>query len=355
MKIRLTIYSFLISCTVLAQQSFVINGKLGEHLKTATVRLSIHQPGGVIRDSAVVVNGLFTVKGQIGAPARAVLSIEYPTAETTLKKEKRQFFIEPGETEVKGNQLLSSAVIRGGKANQEYQGLQQRIQEMKTRLAAQGKGQTDITEAFNRQAAIEDSFILAHPGSYVSLDLVVQKWITGSKPAVIAGFFDGLNEELKNSRFGKAITRIALYRTGVVFPDFSLPDSTGSIINLASLRGSYVFVDIWASWCKPCRAENPVILDAFNQFRDKKFEVLAVSLDASREAWLKAVREDGMPWKQVRDAQSFQGNIATEFGIQAVPCSFLLDPNGVVIARDLRGGDLVNKLKEVLNKDAHAR
>lgn len=131
-------------------------------------------------------------------------------------------------------------------------------------------------------------------------------------------------------------------------PDFTLPDVDGKPVSLNSFRGKYVLVDFWASWCGPCRQENPNIVATYNQFKDKNFTILGVSLDQDKKAWLKAINDDGLVWKQISDLKFWNSEAATLYQVQAIPFNVLIDPNGKVIAKELRGPDLRNKLAEVL-------
>jgi peroxiredoxin len=137
---------------------------------------------------------------------------------------------------------------------------------------------------------------------------------------------------------------------GKQVPDFSLPDADGNPVSLASYRGKYVLVDFWASWCGPCRAENPNVVKVHNEFKNKKnFAILGVSLDKDKSAWQDAVRADGLDWRQVSDLKFWNSKAVSTFQFEGIPFNLLIDPQGKVIASALRGPDLENKLKEVLN------
>jgi peroxiredoxin len=136
---------------------------------------------------------------------------------------------------------------------------------------------------------------------------------------------------------------------GQMAPDFELPNPEGKMIKLSSLKGKYVMIDFWAAWCKPCRAENPNVVRMYNQYKDKGFEVFGVSLDRTREDWVKAIEVDGLTWPQVSDLNYFNSAAATLYQIDAIPATYLLDPEGKIIAKDLRGASLEAKLAELFD------
>jgi peroxiredoxin len=136
-------------------------------------------------------------------------------------------------------------------------------------------------------------------------------------------------------------------RSGKTAPVFTQPDTTGRIVSLADLKGKYILVDFWASWCHPCRAENPNVLKAYNTYKEKNFTVVAISLDINRNAWIRAIKEDHLPWLQLSDLKS-QNVAGKQYGVVSIPANFLLDPSGKIIATDLRGEALERKLDEVL-------
>ena len=160
----------------------------------------------------------------------------------------------------------------------------------------------------------------------------------------LASYYDQLQGQAKKGAFAEVINKTLqsteFGKIGSVMPDFKQNDVNGKSVSLSSFRGKYVLVDFWASWCGPCRAENPNVVKVYNEFKNKNFTVLGVSLDQDKAKWLDAIKKDGLTWTHVSDLKYWNNAVAVQFGIQSIPASFMIDPNGVIVGRDLRGDDL---------------
>ncbi|AEW00341.1 alkyl hydroperoxide reductase [Niastella koreensis] len=201
----------------------------------------------------------------------------------------------------------------------------------------------------------EIAFIKAHPDYIASADAL--KDAVGYLPDDISIYdrvFKGLSKAVQKSKEGisvkKTIDAFMLVRIGAAAPLFTQPDTAGHAINLKDFRGKYVLLDFWASWCGPCREENPNVVKAYQQFRDKNFTVLSVSLDKAdkKDAWIKAINDDSLTWNHVSDLKYWDNAVAKLYAIRSVPQNFLIDPGGTIVAANLRGEELIKKLQELI-------
>ena len=194
--------------------------------------------------------------------------------------------------------------------------------------------------------SVDKSLAVLIFSDYLSIDENVVFW-----EGIYNSYFDEFKSNSYFINFENKLKKIKAVSVGSIAPEIILNDTNGKPISLSSFRGKYVLLDFWAAWCRPCREENPNILENYNRFKDQGFEVYQVSLDRNKEDWLKGIEQDKLPWINVSDLKYYQSEAAVLYNINKIPSAFLLDPNGIIIAKniELRGINLTKKLSEIFN------
>ena len=276
-------------------------------------------------DSAVILDGKFKFEG--------VASEALAHGLTTRKESSRPmvFFLDNDAMTVSMNESGKEMTIVGSEANDIY---------LRNAKLTRSKGYS------------LDSLIAAHPASPVVAYFVVKDFaykldLAGMK-AVRAQFDTSLAGTEYVNQIESMIARMEKVQVGSEAPDFTLPDVDGNPVSLSSFRGKYVLVDFWAAWCPDCRKENPNIVAAWEKYKDKNFAVLGVSLDRKRDQWLAAIEKDGLKWTQVSDLKYWNSEAALLYCIRWIPMSYLIDPEGKIVAIGLEGEELHNKLEDLL-------
>ena len=198
----------------------------------------------------------------------------------------------------------------------------------------------------NYLRTVNNSLAVIITSDYLDIDNNISFW-----DSTLIKYRDNFSYNSYFKSFEKKVNKIKSVSFGSVAPEIILSDTAGKDIALSSLRGKYVLLDFWAGWCGPCRMENPNILKNYLKYKNKGFEVYQVSLDRSRSDWVNAIKKDNLIWYNVSDLKYFQSEAASIYNIDRIPKGFLLDPNGVIIAKDteLRGNRLGEKLNEIFN------
>ncbi|PSL48089.1 peroxiredoxin [Chitinophaga niastensis] len=340
--------------------TYTINGKM-DGLKDPVIYLSYSKGDSSIIDTAVVKDGSFTFTGRVKEPVKAQIFLKDYAGYLSLYLEDTIIGI-AGKAD-----SMKDAYITGGQVQRDAAALN----EQKKRINAKGNalyevyklaknkndqpGMDSLTAIFDmlaeQEATINKAFITANPHSFISLSSLHTMTYSGTYNE-IHDLFIKLDTTLQNSGAGKKLAAklVIMEKVAIGKPaiEFTQNDVNGKPVKLSDFKGKYVLLDFWASWCGPCRGENPSVVKAYNKFKNKNFTILSVSLDESESAWKAAIKEDGLTWAQVSSLKGWKNEVSKEYGVEGIPTNFLLSPEGTILAKNLRGLALEKKLAAIV-------
>lgn len=376
MKSNLLVLVMLFSLSATAQKNFVVKGSFSQiPLQVQKVLIYYRIDDKNVVDSIEPKNGNYTFTGKIYEPMQATLRAKYllgpdeKPMRTVSARDLVTVFLVPGAVEVSSVDSFGNATVKGSAAHDEYVKLNamlKPVNELMSKYSAEYSKANAAKDETARKAAEDklDSLDKISRGIYgdyarhnlespIAMYALSQFAGWDIDVEAVEPIFRQLPAALKENPSAKDFAgKLDIARKtsiGSVALEFTQNDTLGVPVKLSSFRGKYLLIDFWASWCGPCRRENPNVVKTFQAYKDKNFQILGVSLDRpdAKDKWIEAIHQDNLTWTHVSDLKFWQNEVARLYGIQAIPQNLLLDPNGRIIAKNLNGDKLEKKLAEI--------
>ena len=357
-------------------QDFTVNGTLQNiALPVNKVFYSYRADGVTVRDSVAPTDGKYSFSGKIAEPLMVTIFVRYKNdaqgkpIKMFQPRDYASVFVAPGAVQVSSVDSFSNVKVKGSKAHDAYLSLTEKTKPVNDKMQAASKAYSAAYQAKDsatmktldatfdaldlEMKEVYRGYLATNNNSPIAMYALGQMAGWDINPEVVEPIYKALSEPARATPSGKAFAEkiVTAKKTavGAMAMDFTQNDTLDVPVSLSSFKGKYVLIDFWASWCGPCRQENPNVVKAFQTYNAKGFTVLGVSLDqpGANDKWIKAILDDNLTWTQVSDLKYWDNQVAKQYGIQAIPQNFLVDPAGKIIAKNIRGEELSSKLATI--------